>query len=270
MTESSSRQRPPDSRSSGLSTAPVPRDVHASPRVLGVDSAGPLGWVGVVIDDDGFVDASCGSLAELIERAEPVSVIGVDIPIGLVPGGRRLADIEARAFLKPNGSSVFAAPPLEVVDIDDYAEANALLEQMGVPKMSRQAWALLPKIRETALVADVDDRVYEVHPETSFRAMAGAPLEYRKKSWNGLHERRRLLAAEGIDVPESIDDAGAVPADDLLDAAAAAWSARRILRRRERELGGERDGADAVGIDVAVSLPSPPEEFGGRPIAIWY
>jgi predicted RNase H-like nuclease len=220
--------------------------------VLGVDSAGPLGWVGVVIDDDGFVDASCGALGVLIERTEPVSVIGVDIPIGLVPGGGRLADIEARTFLKPNGSSVFAAPPLEVVDMDDYAAANALLVRMGVAKMSRQAWALLPKIRETALVAESDEPVYEVHPETSFRAMAGKALKYRKKSWNGLHERRRLLAAEGIDVPESIESVGAVPADDLLDAAAAAWSARRILRGQ------------------SVSLPAPPEERGGREIAIWY
>jgi predicted RNase H-like nuclease len=224
----------------------------------------------VVIDDEGFVGASCGSLVELVERTEPVSVIGVDIPIGLVPGGGRLADPAARAFLKPYASSVFAAPPLEVVDMDDYAQANALLGQLGVPKMSRQAWALLPKIRETALIADADERVYEVHPETSFRAMAGAPLKYRKKSWNGLHERRRLLAGEGIDVPESLDDVGAVPADDLLDAAAAAWSARRILRRRNRDHGGGRDGADDAPTDIAVSLPSPPEEHGGRRIAIWY
>ena len=221
-------------------------------RVLGVDSAGPLGWVGVVIDDDGFVDASCGLLAALVKWAEPVGVVGVDIPIGLVPDGGRLADAAARLFLKGNASSVFAAPPLEVVDMGDYAEANALLVRMGVPKMSRQAWALLPKIRETALVAETDDRVHEVHPETSFRAMAGDALRWRKKTWNGLHERRRLLASEGIDVPESLAGVGAVPADDLLDAAAAAWSARRILR-------GD-----------AVSLPAPPEEYGGRQIAIWY
>lgn len=222
---------------------------------MGVDSAGPLGWVGVVIDGDGFVDASCGPLAALIERFDPVNVIGVDIPIGLVPGGGRRADLEARVFLKGNASSVFAAPPLEVVDMDDYAAANALLERMGVAKMSRQAWALLPKIRETAAVAESDDRVYEVHPETSFRAMAGAPLRYRKKSWNGLHERRRLLAVEGIDVPESLDGVGAVPADDLLDAAAAAWSARRIAGGTAKEL---------------PESPVGPQLVNGRRIAIWY
>ncbi len=234
------------------SSSPPSTTASSTDRVLGVDSAGPLGWVGVVIDDGGFVDASCGALAELVEWAEPVRVVGVDIPIGLVPGGGRKADPAARAFLKGNASSVFAAPPLEVVDMDDYAAANALLGRMGAAKMSRQAWALLPKIRETALVAEADDRVVEVHPETSFRAMAGDALRWRKKSWNGLHERRRLLAAEGIEVPESIEGVGAVPADDLLDAAAAAWSARRILR-------GD-----------AVSLPALPEQHGGRQIAIWY
>jgi predicted RNase H-like nuclease len=232
--------------------SPPSTTAPSTDRVLGVDSAGPLGWVGVVIDDAGFVEASCGLLSELVEWAEPAGVIGVDIPIGLVSGGGRLADIAAREFLAAARSSVFAAPPLEVVDMDDYAAANTLLGDMGVPKMSRQAWALLPKIRETALVAEADDRLFEVHPETSFRAMAGAPLSWRKKSWNGLHERRRLLASEGIVVPESLEGVGAVPADDLLDAAAAAWSARRILR-------GD-----------AVSLPAPPEEYGGRQIAIWY
>jgi predicted RNase H-like nuclease len=42
------------------------------------------------------------------------------------------------------------------------------------------------------------------------------------------------------------------PADDVLDAAAAAWTARR----------------KAVG--EARSLPDPPELIRGRPVAIWY
>lgn len=228
---------------------------QSSARVLGVDSAGPLGWVGVVLDGDGFLDASVGSLAELIGWAEPVGVIGVDIPIGLVPGGGRLADLAARKFLGAARSTVFAAPPLEVVDLDDYAEANELLSGQGLPKMSRQAWALLPKIRETAAVADADPRVHEVHPEVSFLAMADRkPLNWRKKSWNGVHERRRLLAAEGIEVPARLEQVGAVPADDLLDAAAAAWSACRLRR------------------GAAEPLPSRPEQqiYDGRLIAIWY
>jgi predicted RNase H-like nuclease len=43
-----------------------------------------------------------------------------------------------------------------------------------------------------------------------------------------------------------------VPLDDVLDAAAVAWTANRI----------------AVGI--ASTLPDPPEQVGGRRVAIWY
>jgi predicted RNase H-like nuclease len=54
-------------------------------------------------------------------------------------------------------------------------------------------------------------------------------------------------------IPDVLEAVGMVPADDVLDAAAAAWSAQRIAR-------GE-----------AKSLPSPPEEDErGREIAIWY
>ena len=65
--------------------------------------------------------------------------------------------------------------------------------------------------------------------------------------------RRALLAGAGVRLPDDLAGAGAVPADDILDAAAAAWTARRIVS-------GE-----------ASSMPSPPEpNDAGLPIAIWY
>ena len=174
-----------------------------SGRVLGVDAAGKYGWVGVVVDDEGFVGARTGSLPELIGWAEPVAVIGVDIPIGDVAGGVRRADVEARRFVGPRGASVFAAPPAEALGAPSCAEANATLRTLGVPMLSRQAWALVPKMAETAAVAALDPRVVEVHPEVSFRALAGEPLRWSKKSWNGLLLRRRLLAEADICCPTS-------------------------------------------------------------------
>jgi hypothetical protein len=45
-------------------------------------------------------------------------------------------------------------------------------------------------------------------------------------------ERRDLLQAAGIDVPNSLlGDAGTAPPDDVLDAAIAAWTARRIAQK---------------------------------------
>lgn len=223
-----------------------------SGRVLGVDAAGKYGWVGVVVDDEGFVGARTGSLPELIGWAEPVAVIGVDIPIGDVAGGVRRADVEARRFVGPRGASVFTAPPAEALGAASYAEANATLRSLGVPMLSRQAWALVPKMAETAAVAALDPRVVEIHPEVSFRALAGEHLRWSKKSWNGLLLRRRLLAEADIVLPDVIAEVQGAVADDVVDAAVVAWSARRI----------------AAG--TASSLPDPPEDSDGRAVAIWY
>jgi predicted RNase H-like nuclease len=222
-------------------------------RALGLDGAGRHGWLGVLVDGDGYCDARPGTLTEIVAWAEPVSAIGVDIPIGTVPGGRpRRADLEARRFVGPRWSSVFAAPPLHALRAASYGEANELLGGLGVARVSRQTWALVPRIVEAADAAEADRRLYEVHPEVSFCELAGAPLAWSKKSWNGLMLRRRLLADAGIVLPDAVPGVGGVVADDVVDAAAVAWTARRIASGAAR------------------TLPDPPEPgVGGRPVAIW-
>lgn len=233
-------------------TTSRPLAAASAGRVMGIDAAGRHGWVGVVLDADGFQGARLGSLREIIDWAEPVDVIGVDIPIGHVAGGNRRADVEARRFVGPRASSVFAAPPAEVLSTESYQQANELLTAMGVPMLSRQAWALVPKMVEAANVATSDARVFEVHPEVSFCELAGECLAWSKKSWNGLLHRRRLLAQGGIVLPDVIVEVAGTVADDIVDAAVAAWSARRI----------------AAG--TARTIPESPEEHGGRQVAMWY
>jgi predicted RNase H-like nuclease len=67
-----------------------------------------------------------------------------------------------------------------------------------------------------------------VHPEVSFAAMNDKPLEHRKISWTGHITRRVPLAEHGVHLPDQLGNAGNARLDDLLDAAAAAWSAHRI------------------------------------------
>ncbi|WP_240139168.1 DUF429 domain-containing protein [Streptomyces sp. MUM 178J] len=102
--------------------------------------------------------------------------------------------------------------------------------------------------------AEDGGRLFEAHPEVSFWALAGkTPLGPRKKSWAGQMARRSLLEAAGVALPDALGEAGRVPPDDVLDAAAAAWSAHRIAQ------------------GSASPLPDPPErDRHGRPIAIWY
>jgi len=222
-------------------------------RALGVDAAGKAGWIGVIIDGSGFSGARVATLVELIDWAEPVAAIGVDIPIGNLPGGRRASDAAARAFIGPRRASVFNSPPIEGISHDSYEAANQHLEALGQAKMSHQTWALRAKVIETDAVARSDQRLIEVHPEVCFRAIGGRDLQWPKKTWNGQLLRRSLLSSAGIDLPDDLGRAGAVPVDDVLDAAAAAWSARRYA------------------LGQAVPLPSPPEvDPDGRQLAIWY
>lgn len=180
------------------------------------------------------------------------SVIGVDIPIGPPDAGERAADALARARIGPRRSSVFSTPPRAALEADDYQTALDITRDAWGKGISKQAYGLRHRILDVGQVARTDSRIFEVHPEVSFREMNGRPLDYSKKTWNGQVLRRRLLRDVGIDIPEEPLEAGNVPVDDILDAAAAAWSAHRI----------------AMG--VAVSLPDPPERFGGREVAIWY
>jgi predicted RNase H-like nuclease len=72
--------------------------------------------------------------------------------------------------------------------------------------------------------------VVEIHPEVTFRALAGRPLAFSKRTWNGHSERRRLLSGVGISLPDCLpDDVGGVPANDILDAAAGVWTAARYV-----------------------------------------
>lgn len=196
-------------------------------RVVGVDGYA-RGWVAVEILDGRFAGATTfRGFPGVRDAYLDAACIGVDIPIG---GGPRAADTLAREFVGPRWASVFPTPPADVIELDDYAEAVR-----RHPSLSRQSFALFRKIREVAAVPHDRPLVVEVHPEVSFCALKGAYLEEPKTTWNGFMERRRLLASAGIVVPEELDRA--IPLVDVLDAAVAAWSARRCARGEAESLG---------------------------------
>jgi predicted RNase H-like nuclease len=162
------------------------------------------------------------AMQELLETLSDAAVVAVDIPIGIPQTGVRPADQAARRFVGARASSVFATPPRLALEAPMYAEARA-----RHPSVSSQAYALRIKILEVDAVTTADERVFEVHPEVSFRALAGHALP-PKKTWNGQMTRRAALAGAGIVLPDDLGAGGNVPPDDVLDAAGAAWSAGRI------------------------------------------
>lgn len=203
--------------------------------VVGVD-AWREGWVAAMLRDGRVVSiASASSIAELAEA--DAGVIGVDMPIGLPDEPPRSCDEEARSLLGRRGSSVFPAPPRDVLRAPTYAAARALSTERYGRSVSAQSYALGAKILELDAIASEDSRFHEVHPELAFMEMLGRPLEENKKTWAGHRLRIALLEREGIRIPDDVDAGAArVPVDDVVDAVVAAWSAARIAAGTARRV----------------------------------
>jgi predicted RNase H-like nuclease len=171
----------------------------------------------------------------LVGHFPEAEVIAIDMPIGL-PDTVRDCDLAARAFVGPRRSSVFMTPPADVLYADSYAEANRISREKYGNGISRQAYGLAANVRVVNDLAEQDPRLIEVHPEVSFRALLGKELAFSKSTWNGQAIRRRALADAGIRLPELLEEAGSVPPADVLDAAVAAWTARRYASGEARSL----------------------------------
>ena len=225
------------------------------PAVVGIDGCAS-GWYAVVLrpraEPEGHLLGRIGDLPLLVPDA---CVLAIDIPIGLPIGPEsRQADTTARRALGERRSSVFRTPIREALEAGTYAQGNAISRARTGKGMSSQAFALGPKILEVdEWVSKAPCPVFEIHPEASFLQMLGAPAQFYKKTVSGAWERRQALQQAGIAVDHLLAQRfSRVHDDDILDAAAAAWSAARL-----------RDGS-------ARSFPEPPEVGAdGRPVAIW-
>jgi predicted RNase H-like nuclease len=219
-------------------------------HVVGVDGWRG-GWVGVALSGAGVREVWIAEDASrLVARAAGAAVVGIDVPIGLPRSTPRTCDTEARKLLGHRRSSVFPVPPRSVIELEPYAEANAHCKERFGFGVSRQSYALRSKILDVDTLED--ERLHEVHPELAFQTMTGRALPH-KKTWAGVSARRAALAGAGIGIADGIGEAGVVPVDDVLDAAAAAWTARRILQ-------GD-----------AGFVPATPEfDERGKPMTIWF
>jgi predicted RNase H-like nuclease len=198
--------------------------------VTGLDACGG-GWVAVALlpsvtgEPSAPVKASI-TLAPTLDALSLTGVVGIDMPLGLLTDSWRDADELARRALGRRGVTVFAIPPRPVWQQPSYAEANHLCRELTGKGLSAQTWGLRGKLLEAdAYRRTSPARLYEVHPELAFAALAGAPLQDSKHTKVGLTLRRELLHRAGLTLPPKVPGAAE---DDLLDAAAVAWSARRI------------------------------------------
>lgn len=178
-----------------------------------------------------------------------LSVVAIDMPVGLLDRGARDCDRECRARLGPRRSSVFPTPARGVLRAADFDDALRRQRRATGVGLSLQSWYLVPKIAELDAALDGlsrrrSDAVVETHPELAFAVLSGAPMRHAKRTPAG---RRERLAALRPHVPTRWTRPSSIPrgaaADDVLDALvlavrAAAWASGGEVV----ELGGgERD-----------------------------
>lgn len=218
------------------------------PRIAGVDGC-RAGWVVVTAEVQTFQMQAhdiriCSCFREVLSLSPRPAVVAIDIPIGLLdepqPGGRA-CDRQARQLLRGRASSVFSPPIRALLTATQYTQVRSY-------GMSCQAFGILPKIREVdqLMTPQLQQRVYEAHPELTFRSLVGTPMRYNKKTPEGRAERLQALerAPDGFFRPirqtfekasKSYKRADVAP-DDILDACVLIWTALRIANKQASRL----------------------------------
>jgi predicted RNase H-like nuclease len=212
---------------------------------VGIDGC-KKGWIAITLAEGvrWRVDVF-ETIAEMWTVCKNARLILVDIPIGLpdrTTPDDRSCDKEARHLLgHKRGCSVFPAPCRPAVYANGYDHASKITEDITGIQLTRQAWGIVPKIRQVDqfLESKMSSRakIREIHPEVCFWAFAGGkPMLHRKSKHEGFSERMDVLLSVYPCTAEIVDYAlnrflrRDVKRDDILDALVAALTAS--MKRR--------------------------------------
>ena len=205
-------------------------------QIIGIDGC-KRGWFSVWQNPDDSIQSSIFSTLNHLKdffNDEAHLIIGIDMPVVLSDFIPREADQLARKLLSKKASSVFTAPTPEMLEQPNYERASYVSKRLFGKSMSLQSWYLFPKIKDVqTIIHDAHINLYEIHPELSFRAMNHEEVILEsKKSKEGFEIRNALLRRhfESFDF-ESIRNLYPrkdVMDNDILDAMAVLWSAKRI------------------------------------------
>lgn len=203
---------------------------------LGIDGC-RAGWIGMWLDAQGVARwAVRPDLNAMLDDDPALALALVDIPIGLADGARE-CDRLARQRLGPRRSSVFSPPARATLAARDYREALRINRAHAGTGLSKQAWNIVPKIREADRLLQsrpaLQGRLRESHPELAFASLNhGQPMQYNKRTAEGRRERLRVLRRYLPTVRSFVNQVLGetlrrdVQADDVLDALVLAILAR--------------------------------------------
>ena len=213
---------------------------------VGIDGCSD-GWVVVTGETSELKILSIDVISSLEHISEEylTSHIVIDIPIHLYHSKIRLCDKEAKAFLgKKFQSSIFYAPPAEILTCVNYIEANKKCKEMYQVGLSKQSWNLFPKILEAQSLNKTLHNYHEGHPECSFKLLNhGNDLKFKKKNPLGIIERYELLQFNRVHPQiKNIKHYSGFKLDDLLDACSIYWTAYRRANHLQTVLGDSHKG----------------------------
>ena len=167
---------------------------------IGIDGC-PIGWVSVTMKSGSFTSVDVfQNITALWEHHQKAKLLLIDMPIGLIDKGTepRRCDQGARDVLGARRSSIFPAPVRGVLKCKTYREACDLNQQRTGKKISKQAWNIVPKIKEvdTFIRANpaAQKKLRESHPEVCFTMLnGGVPMVHLKKGPIGFLDRLQLI-----------------------------------------------------------------------------
>ncbi len=227
-------------------------------HIAGIDGCHG-GWLCIEEIDATVTGRVFKTFNELLDGLTTAAIIAIDVPIGLSESGQRQCDKAARDLLgRPRASSVFSAPIRSVISIKDYHTACETHRKIDGRALSKQSFAILPKIDEVDAVLSakpsLQQRVREVHPEVCFAIWNNyKPMLYKKSKPDGRAERECLIDGEWPACRSKIlaEMSGAdFKRDDLNDAFAALWTARRVLSGSARVLGPQTEDRNGLRMEM--------------------
>ena len=229
------------------------------PVYWGIDSC-RKGWFAVSVDPFRFaILRDSHDLQQLFDHAASV---WIDIPIGLAEKQHRQCDILLRNALGKKAASVFQTPVRSAVYANDYRHACEINEKITGKRISRQAWNIVPKIRQvdhlltgrTGLIP----KVHECHPEWQYVRFLGDYISTSKKSQEGYEQRLKILENLLPGMSQFMSSIIAnlpgqyVAPDDILDATVLAIAACKASENSVIQGFPEQPEIDEAGIPMQV------------------
>jgi len=208
--------------------------------VIGIDGC-KSGWFTVWQNHDETIETaifqSLNNLKDFFTEPNQL-IIGIDMPVILSEVMPREADQLARKLLSKKASSIFTAPTPEMLYQPSYEKASLISKKLIGKSMSLQSWYLFPKIKDVQTILHYENiKIFEIHPELSFRAMNNEKVILEsKKTAEGFEIRKSLLDKHffsfNFDAIRNKYQKKDVMNNDILDALVVLWSTKRIVNNQ--------------------------------------